>query len=163
MVDKEEPSKACSLKVLSMSLCFWVAPANIWFSKHLLFLWIALLTFVVPDLYPLLFSSGWHIRLILPDSLWNLMSIFPHTYRAKFDCLLLICLSCPFFYIYLFILRDSKCEQEKSRESQAGSTLSVQSPIWGSNTWAMRSWPELKSRVGCLTKSPRCLMSSWSS
>ena len=42
-------------------------------------------------------------------------------------------------------------ERRKERESQAGSTLSAQSPMQGSNSWTMKSWPKPKSRVGCLT------------
>ena len=58
-------------------------------------------------------------------------------------------LSHPGTPVYLFILRDSECggesEKEGEGESQADSTLSVQ------DSWTMRSWPELKSRNGCLT------------
>ena len=39
----------------------------------------------------------------------------------------------------------------REREFQEGPTLSVQNPVWGSNSWTARSWPEPKSRVGCLT------------
>ena len=64
-----------------------------------------------------------------------------------------------FFFLnaYLFILREREsthtggAEREGDRESQAGSTLSSQSLMWGSNSWTERSWPELKSRVGHLT------------
>ena len=62
-----------------------------------------------------------------------------------------------------FILRESiqECkwgeglrERERERgerESQAVSALSVQSPTWGSIPPTMRSWPEPKSGVECLT------------
>ena len=30
-----------------------------------------------------------------------------------------------------------------ARESQAGSLLPAQTPMWGSNSWTVRSWPEL--------------------
>ena len=42
-------------------------------------------------------------------------------------------------------------EGEGERESQAGSTLQAQSPLWCSIPKTMRSSPEPKSRVGCLT------------
>ena len=59
--------------------------------------------------------------------------------------------------MYVFILRDRECEWGKGREggrqreSQAGSKLLVQSPVWDSNPRTVRSSPELKSRVGRLT------------
>ena len=57
-----------------------------------------------------------------------------------------------FLKIYLFILRDRAnrggAEREEDRGSPAGSVLSVQSLMWGLNSWTMRSWPEPKSRVG---------------
>ena len=57
-----------------------------------------------------------------------------------------------FFFIYLFWEKERKRGRERGgkRESQAGSTLSAQSPTRGWNPWTMRSWPEPKSRVGCL-------------
>ena len=42
-------------------------------------------------------------------------------------------------------------ERRRERESQAGSPLSVQSPMEGTNPQIVRSWPEPKSRVGGLT------------
>ena len=42
-------------------------------------------------------------------------------------------------------------EREGDGESQAGSELSEQSPMQGSNSRTMRSWPEPKLKVGCLT------------
>ena len=75
-----------------------------------------------------------------------------------------IYLSIYHLFIYLFILkfeREGVCvcvhtrEQQRSRErrageSQAGSALSAQSRRWGANSGTESSWPELKSRVGCL-------------
>ena len=43
-------------------------------------------------------------------------------------------------------------ESKEERESQADSALSAHSPVWGSISGTLRSRPELKSRVGCLTK-----------
>ena len=64
-----------------------------------------------------------------------------------------------------FILRESVhactrtwrggAERER-RESQAGSVLPAQSLLQGSVSQTMRSWPELKSKVGRLTEPPRC-------
>ena len=42
-------------------------------------------------------------------------------------------------------------DRERERGSQAGSTLSIQSPTWGSIPQTMRSQPEPKSRVRYLT------------
>ena len=49
--------------------------------------------------------------------------------------------------------RRCPCEQERGRrwQLQAGTVLSVQTLRWGSNSQTMRSWPEPKSRVRCLT------------
>ena len=62
-----------------------------------------------------------------------------------------------FFTVYLF-LREKKrvhkwgMDRERGeRESQVGSALSAQSLMWGSNSQTMRSQPEPKPRVGCLT------------
>ena len=62
------------------------------------------------------------------------------------------------FFLSLFILRERERERgntcvwagegrEEKREFQAGSALSAQSPIWGLNSWAVKSWPESNSRV----------------
>ena len=59
-------------------------------------------------------------------------------------------------YFYLFWERDreqaGEGQREKEIESQASSALSAQSPLWGRNSWAVQSWPEMKSRVRCLIK-----------
>ena len=67
-------------------------------------------------------------------------------------------LSCSiFFNVYLFCEREcahtqvSEGQQERERESQAGSALSAWSPTWGSNPRTVRSWPEPKSRAGRFT------------
>ena len=54
-------------------------------------------------------------------------------------------------FLSLFILRECKQGRGRKRKSQAGSILSVQSLMWGSSSLTRRSWPELKSRIGCLT------------
>ena len=60
-----------------------------------------------------------------------------------------------FFDVYLFILRERESrggtEREGDKESQSGSALPMQSPMWGSNSQSLRSWPEPKSRVRWLT------------
>ena len=62
--------------------------------------------------------------------------------------------------LYLFIFesehaykwgRGRKRERGREREFQVGPALSAQSPMWGSNPWTTRSWPEPTPRVGCLT------------
>ena len=57
-------------------------------------------------------------------------------------------------FIYLFWERERErereAEREGERESQAGSTVSSE-PDTGLHPMIMRSWPELKSRVRCLT------------
>ena len=53
--------------------------------------------------------------------------------------------------------RERERARERERESQAVSMLSAQSPTWGSKSQSVRSWSELKSRVGCLSTEPtRC-------
>ena len=47
--------------------------------------------------------------------------------------------------------REKERAERGERESQAGSTLSAESQMWGSNPRTVRSWPEAKSRVRCLT------------
>ena len=58
-------------------------------------------------------------------------------------------------FIYLFWERESTQAREglreRKKESQAGSTLSAQSPTQGSISRSVRSWPELQSRVRSLT------------
>ena len=59
-----------------------------------------------------------------------------------------------FFKVYLLIWergRERERERERERGSQAGSVLSAQSPTRGSSAWTVKSWPERKSRVRCLT------------
>ena len=54
-------------------------------------------------------------------------------------------------FIYLFWDRKTEHKQgrgrQRVREFQAGSMLSPLSPMRGSNSWIVRPWPELKSRV----------------
>ena len=51
---------------------------------------------------------------------------------SQTHCLLLFLTSNSlFFKVYLFILREREREAERERESQAGSTMSAQSPMWG--------------------------------
>ena len=60
---------------------------------------------------------------------------------------------------FIYFERERPCmseqvgegQRERERESQAGSVLSVQSLTWGLIPQTMRSRPELKSRVRCLT------------
>ena len=56
--------------------------------------------------------------------------------------------------VYLFWERQREPGRSRERgvtESQAGSTLSAQSPMSGSIPWSGRWWPELKPRVQRLT------------
>ena len=61
--------------------------------------------------------------------------------------------------LFLYFERESErtCtwgrgkERGRERASKTGCTLSAQSLMWGSISWTLRSWPELKSRVGRLT------------
>ena len=41
--------------------------------------------------------------------------------------------------------------ERRDRESEAGSTLSVQSLVQGLNSWTVRSWLDPRSEVECLT------------
>ena len=62
-------------------------------------------------------------------------------------------------FIYFEAGRESERENvsrggaeiEGEKESQAGPMLSVQSLMWGLNSRSVRSWPEPKSRIRCLT------------
>ena len=60
-----------------------------------------------------------------------------------------------FFNVYLFISRESEskgvAEREGERETQANSTLSAHSPMWGSISRTVKSRHEWKSRVQHLT------------
>ena len=66
-------------------------------------------------------------------------------------------ISVYFFFKFIYFERQRERESagasrgEAGRESQAVFTLSAQSPMQGSNSRTMRSWPEPKSRVRCLT------------
>ena len=58
-------------------------------------------------------------------------------------------------FIYLFWrereqVSTGEGQRDWERESQAGSMLSVWSQMWGFIPQTVRSWPELKTRVGCL-------------
>ena len=59
------------------------------------------------------------------------------------------------FFVYLFILRETETvrvgEEQREKESQAGSALPAQSPTWGSIPWTGRPRPEPKPRVDLLT------------
>ena len=56
-----------------------------------------------------------------------------------------------FLNVYLFIFEGGEGQREKERESQAGSSWSAKSPMWGSNSRTVKSWPEMKSGVRSLT------------
>ena len=59
------------------------------------------------------------------------------------------------FFKFIHFERDrvsgGGTEEEGERESQAGSTLTVQSPMEGLNPRNVRLWPELKPRIRRLT------------
>ena len=61
------------------------------------------------------------------------------------------------FLMFIYLLWERERERDRERESQAGSTLSAQSPTRGSNSLTSRPWPEPKSRVQHLTEPPGCL------
>ena len=52
-----------------------------------------------------------------------------------------------FIYLKLIYLRERENKQGKGRERERES----QALTWSSNSWTVKSWPELKSRAGCLT------------
>ena len=60
-----------------------------------------------------------------------------------------------FLCLFIYFERESwggaERERERERESQAGSMLLAQSLTWVSNSQTMRSWPEPRSGVRCLT------------
>ena len=64
--------------------------------------------------------------------------------------------------VYLFILREEKKterqgEREKENPKRAPHCQhrAQCGAMQGSNSWTVRSWPEPKRRVGCLTEPPR--------
>ena len=63
--------------------------------------------------------------------------------------------SCGVLKMCIYFERKKACtevgEGQRERESQAGSSLSAQSPVWGLISQTMRSWPELISRARHLT------------
>ena len=74
----------------------------------------------------------------IPESVQVLILIFK---------LRVVCFKVHSFYFE----RDRECKWEGERESQAGSILSAQSPMWVSVPWTMRTWSEPKSEKGHLT------------
>ena len=52
-----------------------------------------------------------------------------------------------FFKVYLFFER----EREQGRGRQRKTDRQTEASMWGSNSRKVRSYPELKSRVDCLT------------
>ena len=70
-----------------------------------------------------------------------------------------------FFLVFIFergrerqSMRRGGAERERETQNpkqDPGSELSAQSPIWGLNSWTMRSWPEQKSDTQP-TEPPRC-------
>ena len=58
---------------------------------------------------------------------------------------------CLFTYLQRECVSRGGAKREGERKSQAGSMLSAQSPTWGLISRTMRSWPELKPGVICLT------------
>ena len=76
-------------------------------------------------------------------------------YVCMYVCMYVCIYVCMYFQCLLIFERArgwaGEGQREKDRESQAGSALSAQNHVWGSNWQTMKSWPELKSRIGCLT------------
>ena len=65
-----------------------------------------------------------------------------------------------FWSLFIYFWKREKAsgrraEREGEREYQAGSALSAQKLMRGLNPWTVRSWCELKPRVGCLTEPTR--------
>ena len=74
-----------------------------------------------------------------------------HIYEMSV-CILIFSSNLKTFEFYnVYFEREIECwrnrERGRERESQAGSTPSVQSSMRGSSTWTVRSWPEPKLRV----------------
>ena len=82
---------------------------------------------------------------------WPSPSIFTRSFLWAHTCL---CPNFLFFFLNVRLFWEIKWTSRgrgRERESQAGPMLSAQSPTWGSISWTTRSWPEPKSRIGCLT------------
>ena len=100
---------------------------------------------------------------------WTLAPFYTHTHNTRTHTWcsfslqsLCTCYSTFFFFFNAYFLRERESTLGRGRErerekSQAGSTpLSAQSPMQGSNSQTVRSWPKLKSRVGYWpTEQPR--------
>ena len=92
------------------------------------------------------FSNGLCVFVSLPQTPVCLVNFWHSQKRYVFILLSL----------FIYFERESEWasrrgQKKRERESQAVSTLSAWSPTWGSNPQTMRSWPELKPRVGRLT------------
>ena len=66
-----------------------------------------------------------------------------------------------FSILFIYFEKERVCEQGRGKERgrkriQAGSMLSAQSLMQGLNSCTVKSWPEIKPKVGHLTESPRC-------
>ena len=62
-----------------------------------------------------------------------------------------------FFHVCLFLreYKQGRGREKEARGSKAGSVPIAASPMWGSNSWTQRSWPEPKSDAQP-TEPPRC-------
>ena len=103
----------------------------------------------------------WRLELLLPwllERKWSISAVV-QTYLPSSFLLFLFFLSFLSyifnFYLFFFFERERQQaregQREKERESQAGSILSVQSPVRGLNSWTVRSRPEPKPTVRRLT------------
>ena len=93
------------------------------------------------------------------------LKLWANHFVSRFLCCYLTSTSLSFYkvgfwcfcFCFVFFLRERQrqCKwkrgSERERESQVGSALSAQSLMWGSHSWIVRSWPEPKPRVRCLT------------
>ena len=78
------------------------------------------------------------------------------TLTQKGICTPMFIITLFFSCLFIYFEREKVSRGGVERESQVGSTLSEQSLMRALNSPTVRSWPEPKLRVGCLTEPPRC-------
>ena len=110
--------------------------------------------------------GGGRIYRITQIRLWVLALSHPGPLKTrcyKMFFLNIVSYLCHFIYFLdVLFLRERAPAREgrwgggrRDRGSEAGSMLIAESPIWRSNSWTMRSWPEQKLEAHP-TEPPRC-------
>ena len=105
-------------------------------------------------------SNMFYECIFLKTFLWSyslpihVLNVF--NYDKKYSCIL------SFFLVCFYLFWERERERERASTSRGGAEREgerIPSRLH-SNSWTMRAWPELKSRVGCLTNWATCALSS---